>query len=126
MPDKYTYPGTETLINRLGIKDQVLLDLTEQNLANIGLSELSRTPLRGSFDFSHLQTIHRKLVGDLYEWAGELRTTDTQAIGTGVAHCRPEFIEAFAKEVFGGIAADDFLRDLLAPAINRIHPRHHA
>lgn len=26
------------------------------------------------------------LVGDLYEWAGEIRTADTQAMGTGVPY----------------------------------------
>lgn len=112
MSDKYTYPGTEVLINILGIKDQALLDRTEQNLANIGLVELRMAPILGSFNFPHLKAIHRKLVGELYEWAGQIRTTDTQAMGTGVAHCRPEFIEAFAKEVFAGIAADNFLLEM--------------
>ncbi|NGN84902.1 hypothetical protein G6N77_15785 [Arthrobacter silviterrae] len=64
--------------------------------------------------------MHRKLVGDLYEWAGELRTTETQAMGTGVAHCCPEFIEAFSKEVFGGIAAP------ADPAIMPSAPKHRA
>ena len=45
-------------------------------------------------------------MGDLYEWAGEIRATDTQAMGTGVAYCRPEFIEKFAQQVFAGLSAD--------------------
>ena len=112
MPDKYTYPGTEVLINIPGILDQTLLDNAERNIARVRLTELRKAPILGKFDFPHLQAIHRKLVGDLYSWAGEIRTTDTQAMGTGVAHCRPEFIEAFAGEVFAGIAADNFLLHL--------------
>lgn len=33
-------------------------------------------------------------------------------MGTGVAHCRPEFIESFGKDVFAGIVADNFLLNL--------------
>lgn len=112
MPDKFTYPGTEILINIPGIRDQDRLDLAERNLARSGPTELRITPMPGSFNFPHLKAIHRRLVGDRYEWAGEIRTTDTQAMGTGVAHCRPEFIETFAKDVFAGIAADNFLLKL--------------
>ncbi|MDJ0312029.1 Fic family protein [Arthrobacter sp. H35-D1] len=112
MPDKYTYPGTEILINIPGILDQHQLDLAEQDLAGIVMAQLREYPIAGVFDFPHLQAIHRRLMGRLYSWAGEIRTTDTQAMGTGVAHCRPEFIEAFAGEVFAGIAADNFLLHL--------------
>lgn len=93
MPDKYTYPGTEVLINFLGIKDQALLDRTEQNLAGIGLVELHTAPVLGSFNFSHLQAIHRRLVGDLYEWAGELtnlqRRRDLLAPAITALHKKP-------------------------------------
>lgn len=112
MPDKYTYANSEVLRNKYNVTDQTTLDRIERGHAALGLADLANNPVAGKFDFPHLQAIHRRLVGDLYEWAGEIRTTDTQAMGTGVAHCRPEFIEAFAAEVFARIAADDFLLNL--------------
>ncbi|WP_125614498.1 Fic/DOC family protein [Specibacter cremeus] len=112
MPDRYTYPGTEVLINIPGYRDQALLDLAEKDLAEIGLARLRVHPIPGHFNLPHLQAIHRRLVGDLYEWAGEIRTTDTQAMGTGVPYCRPEFIQEFAREVFAGIAKDKLLAGL--------------
>lgn len=112
MPDSYTYPDSEVLRNKFGITNQDGLSRIEQALAELGLTDLRANPVAGSFDLTYLQAIHRRLVGELYEWAGELRTTDTQAMGTGVPYCRPEFIEAFASEVFSGIAADKFLKGL--------------
>lgn len=66
MPDKYTYPGTDILINIAGIRDQRLLDPAEEDLAGIGLARFREHPIPGSFDFPHLRAIHRRLVGRLY------------------------------------------------------------
>ena len=33
-------------------------------------------PLEGTFDFSHYKAIHGRLFGDLYDWAGQIRTVD--------------------------------------------------
>lgn len=94
--DPYTYPGTDVLINKAGIQDQAELNRVEQGLAELG----------------HLKEIHIRLVGDLYDWAGERRTTDVQAMGTGVPHCRPEFLDQFAEQIFSDLARDGNLRDL--------------
>lgn len=112
MPDRYTYPGSEVLANKLGIRDPQELARVEQGLAEIGLIELRHRPLPGSFDLAHLGRIHIRLVGDLYDWAGQIRTVDTQALGTGVPYCRPDFIPPFAQEIFGGIDADNQLRGM--------------
>ncbi|MFE4542220.1 Fic/DOC family protein [Arthrobacter sp. NPDC056727] len=112
MPDRYTYPGTEVLVNKLGIRDPEELSRVEQGVAEIGLIELRHRPLQGNFDLAHLGRIHRYLMGDLYDWAGQLRTVDTQALGTGVPHCGPDFIPQFARDIFGAIAADNRLRGM--------------
>jgi cell filamentation protein len=48
--------------------------------------ELSQNPLKGRFDLAHLQAIHRCLFGDVYEWAGQLRTVDMGRGGNLFAH----------------------------------------
>ena len=42
-----------------------------------------------------------------YDWGGQLRETDTGPGGTGIAHCRPEFIPAEAERIFTALAAMD-------------------
>lgn len=43
-------------------------------------------------------------------WGGRLRDTDTGPGGTGIAHCRPQFIPAEADRIFTALAGADHLR----------------
>ena len=65
--DPYLDPATGVLKNRLGIADESSLEQAEADLVATRSYELSQTPLRGRFDLTHLQAIHRHLFGDLYE-----------------------------------------------------------
>lgn len=109
MPDLYTYPGTEVLINLPGYTHFEAWKAAQAALVQFRMAELLRTPLPGRFDLHHLQAIHRHLTQDLYAWAGELRQADTGPGGAGLPHCRPQFIEAQATRVFGDLADMDFL-----------------
>jgi len=72
--DPYSYPETDVLINKLDIHDPNELSLTDADLAYYRLDEMYDDHVAGAFDLDHLRAIHRRLFGDLYEWAGELRT----------------------------------------------------
>jgi fido (protein-threonine AMPylation protein) len=74
--DHYLDPASGVLKNRLGIADPAALEQAEAALVATRSYELSQSSLQGAFDLAHLQAIHRYLFGDLYEWAGELRTVD--------------------------------------------------
>ena len=63
--------------------------------------------LPGAYDLAHLQAFHARLFGDLYDWAGELRTV---GIDKGVPFCPPEHLVPFATDVLRRLAADDHLR----------------
>lgn len=112
MPDRYTYPGTEILQNKAGIKEPLAAHELETEVAYYRLVEFSENLIPGSFDLDHLQAIHRAVYSDLWEWAGEIRTVDTGTTNTGLAHCRPEFIRDQAATVFGAIRADEFLHGM--------------
>lgn len=113
MPDRYTYEGTEVLRNRFGIADPLAAHDVETRVSHQRLIELTARPVPGHFDLTHLQDIHRAIYSDLWDWAGEPRTVDTGTTNTGLAHCRPEFIESQANIVFGNLARDNnYLRDL--------------
>jgi cell filamentation protein len=72
--DPYVYPRTNTLRNRLGIRETTDLAEHEAALSSIRLAQLERRFIPGDYDLAHLQATHRYIFGDLYSWAGELRT----------------------------------------------------
>lgn len=81
MPDnKYCYPNSEVLINKLNITNQKELQQAEMKITAIRLQELQKNPIKGRYDFAHLKAIHHYIFQDLYEWAGKERTVE---IGKG-------------------------------------------
>lgn len=71
-------PGGEVLRNRLDIHDHDELSRTEHVLVTGRTDQLHRgeVDLQRTFDLEHQRAIHRHLFGDVYDWAGELRTVD--------------------------------------------------
>jgi fido (protein-threonine AMPylation protein) len=129
--DHYLDPASGVLKNRLGIADAATLEQTEADFAAARSRELSQTPLKGRFDLAHLGAIHRYLFGDVYEWAGQLRTVD---IGKGsqlFAH--HAHIANAAAPIFTGLAEEQHLAGLSPAAfgdraahylgeLNALHP----
>lgn len=110
MPDHYTYPGTEVLVNIPGYTDPAAWKEAETAVIGLRARELARNPIPGGFDLEHLQAVHARLVEGFYTWGGRLRDTNTGPGGTGIAHCLPEFIPAEASKVFDTLAEEDHLR----------------
>jgi cell filamentation protein len=106
-PDPYVYPGTEVLRNKFNIRDAVELSEREANITAVAAAELAARPVHGDFDLPHLQAIHARLFGDIYPWAGQLRTV---AIAKGSLFCLPQHIESYAADTFGRLARDEMLR----------------
>ena len=73
-PDPYFDPACGVLRNLLGITDLDELDQVEAALSASRLIDLERQRLPGMYDLDHLRAFHRYILGDVYEWAGELRT----------------------------------------------------
>lgn len=74
--DPYLIAGSTCLLNSLGILDTQLLNEAEKEISAAAYAELILSPVRPTFDLSHLCQIHRRLFGDIYPWAGEIRTTE--------------------------------------------------
>lgn len=129
--DPYLDLDTGVLRNRLGITDPAELAQAEADLTALRLAELIRHPLPGGHDLAHLQAVHRAVFGDLYAWAGELRTVSLGRAGH--LFCLPRDIPRAAADLFGRLAADGHLRgrsrgDLLdgltrlLADLNALHP----
>lgn len=72
----YCYRGTAVLRNRFGIQDADQLRALEADISAARQTEMMGEPVRGRFTASHLKAIHRKLLGDVYPFAGHFRKED--------------------------------------------------
>lgn len=108
MIDPYALPNG-VLRNNLGITDQQLLTSAEADITRARLVQLIERPLAGAYDLSHLRAFHAVIFGDVYSWAGELRTVD---IAKRTPFCPAVNIASYADEVFGRLRSSDFLRSL--------------
>lgn len=74
--DGYFIPGTDVLRNRVGATTRQALADAENDLVEIRVAELRDDPSQAArtYDLAHLQSLHRFLFQDVFEWAGELRT----------------------------------------------------
>ncbi len=72
--------------------------------------ELALHPIAGNFDLAHLQAIHKHLFGDVYEWAGELRTVDIAKGHSYFAHYA--YLESSATPIFAQLTKEHFLAGL--------------
>lgn len=105
------------LKNRLGIKDQEQLDKIEATFAAIRSAELVNKPVAGKFDLNHLKETHKRLFGDVYEWAGEIRQVDISKGSSRFANSA--MIESFGKDVFRQLGKENQLRGLDADEFSK-------
>lgn len=104
----YVYEGTETLRNRFDIRDPYKLRDVETDLVARRLTAMAYEPIHGDFSLKHLRSIHRELFQDVFDWAGEIRTTNISKRDTKFAD--RDVIEAQFAEVHGDLAAHDLTR----------------
>jgi len=129
--DPYTDPRTGILRNKVGATDQATLDAREVEFTTARTLELTLRPERGGFDLAHLRRIHARLFGDVYDWAGALRSVDISKGNSAFAH--HGFLGSAAADVFGRLAREQHLRGLDRDAfgeraaeylgdVNALHP----
>ena len=68
--DPYLEPASGILRNRLGLTDRATLDRAEAELTEWRRAEMITRPVKVTGDLRQLQTIHRQLFQDVYDWAG--------------------------------------------------------
>ncbi|MDR3357672.1 MAG: Fic family protein [Desulfovibrio sp.] len=78
MIDPYVYPGTETLKNLFGERDEERLKAIEADYTGFRIRELMDFPVQRIYDLSHLCRLHQYIFQDIYEWAGSIRTINIE------------------------------------------------
>ncbi|MBZ9603189.1 Fic/DOC family protein [Phyllobacterium chamaecytisi] len=126
--DPYSYKGTTTLKNKLGLRDPGLLESFELEMTALRANE----PLpEGRFDARHYCRVHHHLFQDIYTWAGKYRTVRTAKGGN--LFCFPEHIKSAMDRLFVSLRdsrwleaeeADVFIESVATflAELNAIHP----
>ena len=107
--DPYGDPISGVLYNKLGLETAAELEAAEREITHAALILLDETPVPASYDLPHLRAIHQRIFGDIYEWAGQLRTV---TIGKGAMFCLPQYIESSSTVIFRELRGEKFLRGL--------------
>jgi cell filamentation protein len=128
--DPYADPVTGVLRNKLGLSAAGELEAAEREITHAALIFLKESPVKPSYDLRHLCAVHRRIFGDIYDWAGQLRIV---AIAKGSWFCLPQYIESAAAETFRALHGENLLsglpRDVFTERlafylgeVNAIHP----
>jgi cell filamentation protein len=129
--DPYVYPGTNVLRNHFGIRDVAELAGLEAAISAGRIAQLERRFIPGDYDTAHLQAVHRKIFGDLYPWAGELRTVKIakgESMFALPQHVAPYLAGVLSdlvnEERLRGLERDDFVTRLAHyyAELNAVHP----
>lgn len=76
MFDPYLIPDTQILKNKLGIVDKDFLEKAEADITYLKLLDIDAWFEDEPLNYETFLAIHKYIFGDLYEWAGQLRTID--------------------------------------------------
>lgn len=125
------YPDTTVLVNKLDIRDQELLTKAESILVTSCSARIEKEIKFKNVDFEFYKNIHRQIFGDLYEWAGTLRTINISKKGT--VFCEYTDLENIGRLKFERLKNQDFLRNMsdsdfldeltdLYHELNMLHP----
>ena len=128
--DPYSDPVTGVLYNKLGLGTAAGLEVAEREITHAALILLDESPVSPSCELAHLQEIHKRIFGDIYQWAGQIRTV---AIAKGAMFCLPQYIDSSAAVIFSELHDEDCLRGLRRDAfvgrlahylgeVNALHP----
>jgi len=103
---RYCYENSNVLRNKLGLTDSGILHEAERRLAGLKIAGAKNAPIRGKLDFKHLCDIHKYIFGEIYEWAGQLRTVN---ISKGNPFCNFDVLDMYGADLFGKLKAERYL-----------------
>ena len=125
------YPDTTVLINKLGLKNQEALDNVESVAVALHSTEIESESSNAPFTFDFYCGLHKRLFGDLYDWAGELRTIDFSKKGTSFYPARnlrtlgnAKFARLQELDEFQGLSRSELIDEItdFYHELNMLHP----
>lgn len=127
---RYTYKGTNILVNKLDIKDKRKLERYEKKMVAFKLATIHEVEFPNVFDEKRLKFIHNYLFCDVYDFAGMYRLENI--IKENFVFSQYEYIEDNMKKIVNQINIDElkklpfneFIKKIsyLMTELNVIHP----
>ena len=105
--DPYCWPDSDCLRNKIDIHDSARLREVEARIVSAREIELLRETLPGEYNLEHFKAFHRRLFGDVYDWAGETRTMNISKPGALFAPW--QHVDEFLSSTLGQLARDSHL-----------------
>ncbi len=106
----YCYEGTNTLVNKLDIKDSKLLEEYEKSTVALKLLSLEKQGISGNFDMTHFSNIHKFLFDEIYLFAGLFRTENIAKDNFRFAEW--EYIESELNKLLDNLKNENYLQNL--------------
>ncbi len=103
----YCYEGTNTLVNKLNIKDSEELESYETSVVSLKLMALNKKGITGNFDVAHFVSIHKFLFEDIYNFAGLFRTENIAKDYFQFAEW--EYIESELERLLSELKSENYL-----------------
>ena len=104
----YCYENSDTLINKLNIKDEKVLQKYEAKITAAKLLSLRQKGVTGNFDVKHFLAIHTYLFEDIYPFAGKFRTEDISKGVFSFAHW--EYIDTELEKLLNKLKDENYLQ----------------
>ena len=127
---RYTYKGTDILVNKLDIKDKNKLDRYEKKMVAFKLATINEVEFPNNFDEKRLKFIHSYLFCDVYDFDGMYRLENI--IKENFVFSQYEYIEEnltklmreIDVETLKDLSFDEFIKKIsyYMTELNVIHP----
>ncbi len=106
----YCYENSNILINKLDIKDPVILSNYEKQVVAIKLLALHKKGITGVFDVNHFVSIHKFLFEDIYPFAGKFRLENIAKDSFSFADY--QYIDTEIVKLFDKLKEENYLEGL--------------
>ena len=99
--------------NKMNIRNYEELEKAELEVSIRRLYEINQDTVPGDYDFKHLQKYHEYMFGDLYDWAGKVRTfgvmkSEEVLNGASVPYEEPLMIVPIVRNALSEFNSIDF------------------
>ena len=130
----YFVEGGDVLKNKLNISDKNELREAEEFYFSQAASDIiteNKSPEK--FNFEYLKYLHKRLFGEVYDFAGEIRTVNITKMDSSIPFCYTDFIETEADRIFSDLENKNYLKNMdvnnlclelseLVTELNALHP----